>query len=189
MVETFTSIPAPRAIDFLETRDASYLLITRDPGQPVRQLLNTMTNEQVEGIVTDLKYYVAELRILDWRIPDSQSEELRFQTETKFYNYITKNMADDTRRYAAKLHTVSHAIVFTHSDLNPRNILGENGKITGIVDWKSTGFFPEYLEYTKMHYTVRSAIQWLADVVDQLFEGYRDEVHVENMLFDLSGPF
>jgi aminoglycoside phosphotransferase (APT) family kinase protein len=207
MVEEFTQIPAPRAIDVLETPDASYLLMTQVPGRPIGQLLDTMTDEQVEGVVTDLKRYVAELRaipnkvckfqicnsegggILDWRIPDSQSEELRFQTEIEFHNYLTENMTDDTRRHAAKSHAVPHAIVFTHGDLNPRNILGENGKITGIVDWENAGFFPEYWEYTKMHYTVRSVIRWLADVVDQMFEGYRDELHVENMLSDLSSPF
>ncbi|CAG8285396.1 unnamed protein product [Penicillium nalgiovense] len=93
----------------------------------------------------------------------------------------------DTR--AAKSHAVSHAIVFTHGDLNPRNILAENGKITGIVDWENAGFFPEYWEYTKMHYTIRHVIRWLADVVDQVFEDYRDELHVENMLSDLASPF
>ncbi|KAI2689662.1 hypothetical protein DTO013E5_1233 [Penicillium roqueforti] len=207
MVEKFTQIPAPRAIDILETPNASYLLMTQVPGRPIGQLLNTMTDKQVENVVTDLKRYVAQLRaipnevskfqicnsqgggILDWRIPDSQSEELRFQTETDFHDYLTRIMTEDTRRHAAKSHATPHAIVFTHGDLNPRNILAENGKITGIVDWENAGFFPEYWEYTKMHYTVRSLTRWLVDVVDRVFEGYRDELHVENMLSDLSGPF
>ena len=98
-------------------------------------------------------------------------------------------MTDDTRRHAAKSHAIPHAIVFTHRDINPRNILAENGKITGILDWENAGFFPEYREYTKMHYTFRSLIWWLADVVGQVFEGYRDELRVENMLSDLASPF
>ena len=207
MIEKFTQIPAPRALDVLESSNASYLLMTQVPGRPIGQLLDTMTDDQVENVVIDLKRYVAELRaipnpvskfeicnskgggILDWRIPGSQSEELRFQTETDFHNYLTEMMTDDIRRDAAKSHAVSHAIVFTHGDLNPRNILGENGKITGIVDWENAGFFPEHWEYTKMHYTVRHLIRWLTDVVDQVFEGYQDELHVENMLSDLSSPF
>ncbi|KAJ5951934.1 uncharacterized protein N7479_010347 [Penicillium vulpinum] len=207
MVERFTQIPAPRAIDVLETSDAAYLLMTRVPGRPIGQLLDTMTDKQVHNVVADLKRYVAELRaipnqvskfqicnsegggILDWRIRDSQSEELRFETETDFHNHLTRKMTDDTRRQAAKSHTIPHAIVFTHSDLNPRNILAENGRITGIVDWENAGFFPEYWEYTKTHYTVRHVIRWLADVVDQTFEGYRDELYVDNMLSDLAGPF
>lgn len=208
MVEKFTQIPAPRAIDVLMNAHSSYLLMTRVPGRPIGQLLNTMTDKQMDGVVIDLKRYISELRgirnnnvskfqicdsegggILDWRIPDSQSEDLRFLTEADFNHYLTKMMTDDTRRKAAKSHDVPHAFFFTHGDLNPRNILAENGKVTGIVDWENAGFFPEYWEYTKMHYTVRSVIRWLADVVDRVFQGYRDELHVENMLSDLSSPF
>lgn len=207
IVEKFTRIPAPKSIDVLETPNTCYLLMTLVPGRPIGQLLNTMTDEQVDGVVADLKRYVAELRaisnqiskfqicnsagggVLDWRIPESRSEELRFQTEADFHSYLTSTMTEDTRRQAAKSHAIPHEIVFTHGDLYPRNILGENGKVTGIVDWENAGFFPEYWEYTKMHYTVRSLIRWLADVVDRVFEGYREELHVENMLSDLSGPF
>ncbi|PPJ49693.1 hypothetical protein CBER1_02141 [Cercospora berteroae] len=37
--------------------------------------------------------------------------------------------------------------VLTHGDLTPRNIIVDNGKITGIIDWERSGFFPEYAEY------------------------------------------
>jgi aminoglycoside phosphotransferase len=83
----------------------------------------------------------------------------------------------------AKSHGVKHDIVFTHADLNLRNILvDEMGKISGIVDWECAGWYPEYWEYTKMHFTVRSTTRWIADVVDQIFPAYRDELKVENML-------
>ncbi|CAG7935300.1 unnamed protein product [Penicillium nalgiovense] len=207
MVEKFTQIPAPKPIDVLETPNASSLLMTQVPGSPIGQLLDAITDKQVENVVFDLKRYIAQMRaipnqvskfqicnstggkILDWRIPDSQSGELRFETEVDFHNFLTRKMTGDTRRRAAKLHAVSHAIVFTHGDLYPRNILAENGKITGIVDWENAGFFLGYWEYTKMHYTVRHVIRWLADVVDQVFEGYRNELRVENMLSDLASPF
>lgn len=207
MVERFTRIPAPRAIDVLETHRFSYLLMTCVPGRPIGQMLGSMTDEQVEQTVIDLKGYISQLReipnnagefkicnskgggILDWRIPDSQREELQFKTEAELNKYLTDPFWDEIRRTAAKSHDIQHDIVFTHGDLNPRNILAENGKITGIVDWENAGWFPEYWEYTKMHYTVRSLKRWLADVVDRVFEGYRDELEVENMLSDLLGPF
>jgi hypothetical protein len=45
-------------------------------------------------------------------------------------------------------------IVFTHGDLRPENILVEvvddkTCKVTGIVDWETSGFYPEYHEATK----------------------------------------
>lgn len=41
----------------------------------------------------------------------------------------------------------SGTFVLTHGDLTPRNILVQDGTITGIVDWEKSGFFPEYAEY------------------------------------------
>ncbi|GAB1192499.1 hypothetical protein APSETT444_001691, partial [Aspergillus pseudonomiae] len=102
MVKQLTQIPAPRAIDVVEPPRFSYLLMTCVPGRPIGQMLHTMTDEQVKQAVTDLKRYISELRkipntmtefqicnsqgggILDWRIPDSQREELRFKTEADF---------------------------------------------------------------------------------------------------------
>ena len=109
--------------------------------------------------------------------------------EANFNKYLTDPFWEQIRRDAAKSHDIRHDIVFTHGDLSLRNILAENGKITGIVDWENAGPFPEYWEYTKAHYSVRSLVRWLADVIDQVFAGYRDELIVDNMLSDLLGPF
>lgn len=207
LVEQFTRIPAPRPVDVLGTPRFSYLLMTCVPGRPIGPMIDTMTDEELKQVVLDLKEYVSQLRniprpttdfqicnsegggLLDWRIPDSQREELRFKTEADFNNYLTDPFCEEIRQRAARSHDICHEIVFTHGDLNPRNILAENGKITGIVDWENAGWFPEYWEFTKAHYTVRSLIRWLADVIDRVFERYRDELLVENMLSDLLGPF
>ncbi|EFE32482.1 uncharacterized protein ARB_00667 [Trichophyton benhamiae CBS 112371] len=208
MIEQSTHIPAPRAIDVAQTSRYSYLLMTCVPGRPIGPSLNTMTDEEIEQVVVDLKGYISELRkiprdpsseylicnsqgggFLDWRIPDSQNKELRFKSEADFNKYLTDPFWEEIRTRATKSHDIPHKVVFTHGDLNPRNILAENGKITGIVDWENAGWFPEYWEYTKMHYTVRSVERWLVDVVDSVFPGYREELWVENMLSDLLGPF
>ncbi|KAE8352475.1 kinase-like protein [Aspergillus coremiiformis] len=207
MIEQSTHIPAPRAIDVLETPRFSYLLMTCVPGRPIGQVMDAMSDEQVKQAVNDLKNYILELReirnntgefricnsqgggILDWRIPDSQREELRFRSEDDFNKYLTHLFVEEIRKRAAKSHDTHHEIFFTHGDLNPRNILAENGRISGIVDWENAGWFPEYWEYTKAHYSVRSLRRWLADFIDEVFEGYREELLVENMLSDLLGPY
>lgn len=38
--------------------------------------------------------------------------------------------------------------VLTHADLHASNILVHNDKVTGIVDWDSAGWYPNYWEYT-----------------------------------------
>lgn len=37
--------------------------------------------------------------------------------------------------------------VLTHGNLSPRNIIVDDGVVTGIVDWEMSGFWPEYAEY------------------------------------------
>lgn len=39
--------------------------------------------------------------------------------------------------------------MFTHGDLDPRNILVEEGHVIGIVDWEQSGWYPGYWEYVK----------------------------------------
>ncbi|KAF7927102.1 hypothetical protein EAE99_005433 [Botrytis elliptica] len=43
----------------------------------------------------------------------------------------------------------NHRPVFPHSDLHWSNILVDQGKVFGIIDWKCVGFLPEYWEFTK----------------------------------------
>ncbi|KAG6102826.1 hypothetical protein E4U30_000013 [Claviceps sp. LM220 group G6] len=54
---------------------------------------------------------------------------------------------------AVGLHTNHYRTCFTHGNLTPRNIMVKNGHVVAIIDWESAGWFPEYWEYTKAHYT------------------------------------
>ncbi|KAL8403398.1 hypothetical protein RB594_008596 [Gaeumannomyces avenae] len=55
-------------------------------------------------------------------------------------------------------------LVFTHTDLAPRNLILEDG--TGglwVVDWDEAGFYPRYFEYAGMHnFYVPEGWTWLA---------------------------
>ncbi|KXS93630.1 hypothetical protein AC578_2600 [Pseudocercospora eumusae] len=204
LVQRHTNIPAPRPVDTFQYGDNSYLIMTRVPGRPIGTVLPRMTDKQVQKATRDLSEYVAQLRsipsrtftgvricnslgrgILDWRIGETQQQELSFATVAEFHQHLTADYSKDLQDKAQRSHSKDYDIVFTHGDLNPRNILAdENGTITGIVDWECSGWFPEYWEYTKAHFAVRYTIRWLADVVDRLFTGYREELWVENMLTD-----
>jgi thiamine kinase-like enzyme len=210
LVQRYTQVPVPTPFDTFQHGPNSYLLMTKMNGRPIGQLLNIMTDEQMMEAVQDLKQYITQLRqtpnktvggfqicnslgsgILDWRIGDSKREELKFSSVADFHRYMTSNVHAVAQQEAKTSHDKSHEAVFTHADLNPRNILADpdTGKITGIVDWECSGWYPEYWEYTKAHFAVRYTIRWLADVVDRLFDNYREELWIENMLSDLVGPF
>lgn len=45
----------------------------------------------------------------------------------------------------------SERSVFTHADIAPRNVMvDEENNITGIIDWESAGWYPEYWEYAQI---------------------------------------
>ncbi len=55
------------------------------------------------------------------------------------------------QRYADTLPNMlprSNTSVFTHGDVAPRNIMiDRSGHITGVIDWKLAGWYPDYWEY------------------------------------------
>lgn len=210
LIEKYTHVPAPRAIDTVQYSGSSFLLMTGMPGEIIGRKIHTMTDEQLHSVAWDLKKYIAEMRqilnktglglqicnalgegILDWRIGDSQRRDLRFQDETQFNEYLTEDLPldEDARKLISKSHGVKHDIVFTHADLNLRNILVDgNGKISGIVDWECAGWYPEYWEYTKAHFSARYNVRWTADVFDQVL-CYRDELKAEDLLSSMVPPW
>lgn len=45
----------------------------------------------------------------------------------------------------------SERSVFTHADIAPRNVMvDEQNHVTGILDWESAGWYPEYWEYAQI---------------------------------------
>ncbi|KAF2875038.1 kinase-like domain-containing protein [Massariosphaeria phaeospora] len=211
LVEKYTHIPAPRVVDILQYSDTSFLLMTGTPGEIIGRRICTMTDEQLHSAAQDLKNYIAELRqipnktgsgfqicnalgggILDWRIGDSQRRELRFQDETQFSEYLVDDLPLDEEAWKtlSKSHSVKHDIVFTHADINLRNLLvDKDGKISGIVDWECAGWYPAYWEFTKAHFSARYNVRWTADVIDQVFLGYRDELRAEDVLTSMAPPW
>lgn len=71
-----------------------------------------------------------------------------------------------------------YSIKFTHGDLAFHKILYLDGKITGIIDWESAGWFPDYWEY---------AITWdsfwhnpdLRDDIDAMLEAFPEDLKME----------
>lgn len=72
----------------------------------------------------------------------------------------------------------SGKFVLTHGDLSPRNILVKDGKITGIVDWERSGFFPEYAEYAfamKLCHNFQSTEKWWAPILKEVLQPCSDQ--------------
>lgn len=59
--------------------------------------------------------------------------------------------------------------VFTHGDLSSFNIIVNDDKITGIIDWETAGWYPHYWEYTRAS-RVSPQNAWWVDYLDRFLE-------------------
>ncbi|KAJ9302696.1 hypothetical protein DTO271G3_70 [Paecilomyces variotii] len=96
-------------------------------------------------------------------------ERLR-QTESDPYIRLLRNMIDETLR--------NHRTVFTHGDLQPKNIMVERlgcrdgtpeFRIT-LLDWESSGWYPEFWDFCNATIACRFKPDWLElvpDILDQ----------------------
>ena len=84
--------------------------------------------------------------------------------------------------------------MFTHADLNARNILADRAaragerstgggwRVSGIVDWETAGYYPEYWDYTKAFF---EGFRWNRRYLDAIhrvfaeFGDYSRELEVE----------
>ena len=85
-----------------------------------------------------------------------------------------------------------HAIVFTHGDLNPQNIMiGPDGRICAIVDWEAAAWLPEYWEFSVT--ALLPTLPWGRFMGDVFTDGiYADEFrgHQELIHFvELNGSY
>jgi hypothetical protein len=56
-------------------------------------------------------------------------------------------------------------VVFTHADLHPSTILvskdTESPRILAIIDWRQSGWYPDYWEFCKAAYTAEVHGEWM----------------------------
>ncbi|OBT89384.1 hypothetical protein VE02_01412 [Pseudogymnoascus sp. 03VT05] len=75
-----------------------------------------------------------------------------FQNAKDFNNFIanlSETTPTDIRNALHSQLRTDHRIVFAHGDLSQHNILIKDMKITGLIDWEFSGWYPEYWEYVK----------------------------------------
>ncbi|KAL8318378.1 hypothetical protein RB597_005585 [Gaeumannomyces tritici] len=176
IVRRYTSIPVPVPLDLAivpappsEGADnEGYMLTTHVPGRTLAVASKVMLERDRRAFARQMQVYLQQLRavpntanqhaisnslggpIFDPRINGSRAPLGPFRDEAEF-NRLGLAVADDPAR-------AGHAVCFTHAGLNAGNVLldyvllwdGMRGwRVTGIVDWEISGFFPEYWEFTK----------------------------------------
>ncbi|KAK2755520.1 hypothetical protein FQN54_006460 [Arachnomyces sp. PD_36] len=167
---------------------------------------NSMRWFQIEDeLAADLRSCVAEFRrvpnnndggyvicnplggpVFDYRLHGDSAGP--FHSEQEFNQALV--LRDDLKDAVAPSHSRSHKIYFTHADLSAQNILISEGKLSGVVDFGCSGFYPEYWEYTKCMYDFWSGQEAWADLISQTFgASYDEELKVERTLWQYTSPW
>jgi aminoglycoside phosphotransferase (APT) family kinase protein len=169
---------------------ASWLLTTRVPGIPLWRCIYFLSDSNLAEITEQLKDYITQLRAIpkiinpEMAISNTLGEACQdhrlhmreplgpFVNEEAF-NQVVAFSDDPSRR--------GHQIFFTHADINPRNILvaqmdqpdgSKRWRISGLIDWETAGYYPEYWEYSK-----------------SMFEQFRWPDRYNNMIIDVFKEF
>ncbi|KAG5954820.1 hypothetical protein E4U57_004095 [Claviceps arundinis] len=163
------------------------------------------TRDEVTTLVGDLQKYLSELRAIPKEISPKYAitnalgkacYDGRLITGSDygearrdfFGPFVDEDDFNNTLQFIAlsnAIHRSGHEIVFTHGDLNMRNIMMHNGRLSGLIDWETCGWFPDYRDYTKAHFITKIRRRWLR-IVDTVFEklgNFEAELAVERQLW------
>ncbi|KAG6065725.1 hypothetical protein E4U32_006995 [Claviceps aff. humidiphila group G2b] len=178
---------------------------TQDHGRN-RQSTGTLSRDEVTTLVGDLQKYLSELRAIpkevspkyaitnalgkacyDGRvITGSDYDEAR---RDFFGPFVDEDDFNNTLQFIAlsnAIHRSGHEIVFTHGDLNIRNIMMHNGRLSGFMTGKpADGIQTTGTRYTKAHFITKLSRRWLK-IVDTVFEklgNFEAELAVEHQLW------
>jgi len=170
LIEQHTSVPVPHVFDSY-FGDVGIIVMSFINGQPLSTLWDEMPSQHKHSILAQLKGYIAQWR----RIPQpsecdgayscgilggSLSPDVAvpgrdftgpFATNLEFRKAIADSYYQNAGRRVTPEEVVASLppsqSVLTHCDLSPRNVLVDGTKITGIIDWEFSGWYPEYFEH------------------------------------------
>lgn len=160
-----------------------------------------MTYEEREQLARDLGKCVSQIRriknhnkhlicdTLGGAITDHRLDDIPlglYDSEAAFSDYLIKGLESRKgERPLSALYEKEHKICFTHSDLDLSNLLVQDGKLTGIVDWENAGFKPNYWEYTKALWPYMGQRRHAKEFSLAFDENYEEEADAEGLLWRL----
>lgn len=201
-----TSVPVPQIITDFVYDGIPYILMERCPGVPLLNIIPDMPLETRQRVFAKLREYMDEIRALtppqpgkvgsadygpldDYRLHDSAIGP--FENVVEFhkairrgFNYPTGHEECDQMILAQEKRP--YTINFTHGDLSLRHIYYLDGKITGILDWESAGWYPDYWEFASAWESFWES-PGLRDQISKFLDPFPEEQKTESVDRDYSG--
>ncbi|KAI0329658.1 kinase-like protein [Cubamyces sp. BRFM 1775] len=207
-VKRHTSIPTPYVVASADGYECRFFVMKKVRGQTLESVLHTLDSAQQAKIVEQLQSFVSQLRslksphgssicgldgkaLMDSRITtcgpvgpfvdESAFNDRLLQTSVPFKH------KDDLAELRSRM-PATHAIVFTHGDIAPRNIMVQGDTVVAVLDWQQAGWHAEHWEFIKAKWCPpyhRSAEEIWNTMVEQLFDkDYTPEWQLDRDLSD-----
>ncbi|RDB23488.1 hypothetical protein Hypma_008959 [Hypsizygus marmoreus] len=166
-----TTVPVPHVQDYFTRNGRSFLVMDFIDAPSLAVVWCRLSPPEKSSVLLQLHGYLTQLRNLspphpgyvgaagglpcrDVRLagePLGPFTSVQDFHERLGHGYMrTSDEQKDYRSIFEACAERSYETVFTHGDITPRNILVKDVKIVAIVDWDTSGWYPEYWEYVRL---------------------------------------
>ncbi|KAI9668060.1 MAG: hypothetical protein M1821_000880 [Bathelium mastoideum] len=204
-IASHTSIPVPKIHCAFQRKGITYIVMSRLPGTTIAEAWHTRTEGSKAHLLEQLKRYVDEMRNLDQtqpgiveglggrrlfdpKLPEGCQGFGPFASIRDFHRYLRRGLSEspaDSQELEDLVdwqdnEASQYNTCFTHGDLCSTNILVDGNKISGIVDWESSGWLPEYWEFTSAWNVNMYNVFWRFEL-EKFLHPYTEEVEMEHI--------
>ncbi|KAL2757919.1 hypothetical protein ACRALDRAFT_207150 [Sodiomyces alcalophilus JCM 7366] len=203
-LEANTTIPVPTIVEQWTEHDRYFLVARRIPGEPLNVAWPTLERDRLAKQTAD---YLDQLRHLTSpRIQSLDGEPVYsaflfradhgvargpFSTDDELWAAFEKVLQKRRVPPAAcqrlrERMPASTPYTFTHGDLTNVNIMVENGRLTGIIDWEAGGYFPVWWEFVAAGIGLGQEDQEWKDLLRSHMPGHEEAREFWRLLYSLS---
>lgn len=165
LVRANTSIPVPRVYDYYKSAGFEHLVMERLPGMTLEEAWPTLEVHEKERIADEVVAFLDEIRKL--RSPYIKAALLHRKplqsglVDAANFNQERFKQFSSNKHISAYVQARIDSLppqpnMFTHGDLDWSNILVNDKKVSGIIDWESSGYFPAYWEWVTLKRSAES---------------------------------
>ncbi|KAJ5088557.1 hypothetical protein N7456_012173 [Penicillium angulare] len=163
-----TSIPIPKIVEEWQEDDGAYFMLTRRiQGLPLNEAWPTLSNADKDRIAKQTAEYLSQLREHQSIRRESLGGKPLYSaflfpngygighgpllSDDELWAEMSlalTNVPEEARQKLRQRMPTATPYTFSHCDLTNVNIVVNNGNLAGILDWKSSGYFPVWWEFT-----------------------------------------
>ncbi|KAG5934226.1 hypothetical protein E4U53_000731 [Claviceps sorghi] len=200
-VAAHTTVPIPKLFAVHVDDGDIYIEMAYIKGTTMCGGWRSLSTDQKNVVLAELKQHVSSLRELPPPVEDTVSSayqnpawDVRVGRNLfgpvslhEFHSVVRGHLVmEDVAQYlgdgVVHMHTAPYRICFTHADLSSTNIIIRNGHIAAIIDWDFAGWYPEYWESTKAHYTASG--DGARELIFAALPCYEAELEAERILWE-----